>query len=137
MNQADCIFCRLAGEAPVIENDHFYGRSDKYPVTQGHLLIIPKRHAETLFDLTDTERGALFELIEAGKNLLTEQYSPQGFNFGVNQGAAAGQTIAHLHIHIIPRYTGDMTDPEGGVRGVIPEKQKYRIEHSRGWGQTR
>ncbi len=126
MNEKDCIFCKLAMEAHEIENEFFFGRFDKYPVSEGHLLIIPKRHAETLFDLTEPERTALFELVEQGKDLLTDKYHPDGFNFGVNQGAAAGQTIPHLHLHIIPRYRGDMKDPEGGVRGVIPEKQKYR-----------
>lgn len=121
-----CVFCDMPGSAYVIENDYFYGLFDKYPVTKGHLLIIPKRHAETLFELSEAERKALFEIIEEGKAHLEKKFSPAGFNFGVNQGLAAGQTILHLHLHIIPRYDGDMEDPEGGVRGVIPEKQKYR-----------
>lgn len=126
MKQADCIFCQLAEEHHTIENESFYGQFDKYPVTEGHLLIIPKRHVETLFDLTETERVALYAMIEKGRAMLQETYEPDGFNFGVNQGTAAGQTIPHLHLHLIPRYQGDMEDPEGGVRGVIPEKQKYR-----------
>ena len=81
---------------------------------------------ETLFELTEEERKVLFDFVESGKALLEMRFSPVGFNFGVNQGIAAGQTIPHLHLHIIPRYAGDMADPEGGVRGVIPEKQKYR-----------
>lgn len=126
MNLKDCIFCQLAGEKPVIENKHFYGIFDKYPVSPGHLLIIPKRHAETLFALEQVERAVLFGFIEQAQDLLIKQFSPSGFNFGVNQGISAGQTISHLHIHLIPRYAGDMADPEGGIRGVIPEKQKYR-----------
>ncbi len=126
MKKDDCIFCRLAEATHPIENESFYGLFDKFPVTQGHLLIIPKRHAETLFELTDSERTALLTLVEQGRELLQETYAPDGFNFGVNEGTAAGQTIPHLHFHIIPRYQGDMEDPEGGVRGVIPEKQKYR-----------
>lgn len=128
MKETDCIFCELAAlpDEIEIENEFFYGKFDKYPVAEGHLLIIPKRHVETLFDLDEAERTSLFSLVEASKDLLVEKYHPDGFNYGVNQGAAAGQTIAHLHLHIIPRYSGDMADPEGGVRGVIPEKQKYR-----------
>lgn len=126
MNQMECIFCKLANESNLIENESFYGCYDKSPVTEGHLLIIPKRHVETLFDLTETERSALYSLIEQGNKLLTELFRPDGFNFGINQGETAGQTIPHLHLHVIPRYAGDMADPEGGVRGVIPEKQKYR-----------
>lgn len=123
---SNCVFCEMPVSAYVIENNYFYGLFDKYPVTEGHLLIIPKRHAETLFELTEDERKALFEIMEDGKALLEKKFEPAGFNFGVNQGLAAGQTIPHLHLHIIPRYAGDMEDPEGGVRGVIPEKQKYR-----------
>ncbi len=123
---SDCVFCEMPVSAYVIGNNYFYGLFDKYPVTEGHLLIIPKRHAETLFELTEDERRALFEIMEDGKALLEKKFNPAGFNFGINQGLTAGQTIPHLHLHIIPRYVGDMEDPEGGVRGVIPEKQKYR-----------
>lgn len=126
MKKHDCLFCELAQGPHEIENEFFYGRFDKYPVSPGHLLIIPKEHTETLFDLSEAARTALFQLMEQCKNLLEEKYHPDGFNFGVNQGTAAGQTIPHLHLHIIPRYLGDQADPEGGVRGVIPEKQKYR-----------
>ncbi|MFZ2259059.1 MAG: HIT family protein [Clostridiaceae bacterium] len=126
MKSDECIFCKLSTGPHVMENDFFYGNFDKYPVTEGHLLVIPKRHIETLFELTAAERTALLELIEQSKDFLQKTYHPDGFNFGVNQGEAAGQTIPHLHLHIIPRYFGDLKDPEGGVRGVIPEKQKYR-----------
>lgn len=128
MSIPDCLFCQLEEEEHLIENGSFYGCFDKYPVTKGHLLIIPRRHVESLFDLTDAERMALFALVEAGRDFLTETHAPDGFNFGINQGKAAGQTVPHLHLHIIPRYQGDMEDPEGGVRGVIPGKQKYRSE---------
>ena len=126
MKETSCLFCQLAQDHPVQENEYFYARFDKYPVTPGHLLVIPKRHVETLFELSEVERSTLFPFIEECKNLLEEQFSPTGFNFGVNQGQAAGQTIPHLHIHLIPRYPGDLPDPEGGVRGVIPGKRKYR-----------
>lgn len=121
-----CVFCEIIKENYVLENDFFYAIFDKYPVTEGHLLVIPKRHVETLFELNESERAELLDFVEQGKKKLDQQFSPVGFNFGVNQGESAGQTIPHLHLHIIPRYKGDMEDPEGGVRGVIPEKQKYR-----------
>jgi diadenosine tetraphosphate (Ap4A) HIT family hydrolase len=123
-----CVFCEIIKENYVLENDFFYAIFDKYPVTEGHLLVIPKRHVETLFELNESERAELLAFVEQGKKKLDQQFSPVGFNFGVNQGESAGQTIPHLHLHIIPRYKGDMEDPEGGVRGVIPEKQKYRQE---------
>jgi diadenosine tetraphosphate (Ap4A) HIT family hydrolase len=121
-----CVFCEIIKENYVLENDFFYAIFDKYPVTEGHLLVIPKRHVETLFELNESERAELLAFVEQGKKKLDQQFSPVGFNFGVNQGESAGQTIPHLHLHIIPRYKGDMEDPEGGVRGVIPEKQKYK-----------
>ncbi len=126
MKKNGCIFCELSEGPQEIENKFFYGKFDSYPVSPGHLLIIPKRHVETMFDLTEEERTALCNLVAEGKEMLEDKYHPDGFNFGVNQGVAAGQTIPHLHLHIIPRYTGDMAAPEGGVRGVIPEKRKYR-----------
>ena len=94
------------------------------------MLIIPKKHAENLFELTQEELSVLFEIIKEAKEYLEKEYKPDGFNIGVNQGEAGGQTIFHLHIHIIPRYKGDMEEPEGGVRGVIPEKRKYRTSNT-------
>lgn len=118
-----CPFCNIT--APVLANDHCLAFFDTSPVTKGHLLIIPKHHQVTYFDLSAVEKEALAALIEAGKRYLDEHYQPDGYNIGTNCGAAAGQTIFHCHIHLIPRYTGDMEDPRGGVRGVIPEKRRY------------
>jgi diadenosine tetraphosphate (Ap4A) HIT family hydrolase len=118
-----CPFCD-ASEA-VLSNPLALARFDRYPVNPGHLLVHTRRHVATYFEATQAERAALFELIDAAKALLDERFQPAGYNIGINVGAAAGQTIAHLHVHLIPRYPGDVADPRGGVRGVIPDKQKY------------
>ncbi|WP_338151819.1 HIT family protein [Methanoculleus sediminis] len=91
----------------------------------GHLLIIPFRHVADFFDATDTEQIALLALLREAKDLLDGRYHPDGYNVGVNVGEAAGQTVMHLHVHVIPRYAGDVEDPRGGVRGAIPEKRVY------------
>jgi len=117
-----CMFCD--GDA-YIENELAYARFDRYPVSEGHVLVIPKKHRKNWFDLTEEEQYAIVKLISQLKDLLDKKYLPDGYNIGINCGAAAGQTIAHAHVHIIPRYQGDMKDPRGGVRGVIPEQQKY------------
>jgi diadenosine tetraphosphate (Ap4A) HIT family hydrolase len=118
-----CPFC--TPDDKVIANDLVYARYDLYPVNEGHLLIIPDRHFSDFFQATQEEQNAIFELIDQGKSLLDKERSPDGYNIGINVGIAAGQTVMHLHVHLIPRYIGDMSDPRGGVRGVIPEKQSY------------
>ena len=121
----ECPFCSPAAADKILENESAYARYDKYPVSPGHLLIVPHRHFENYFDRTDAEHRSLWELVDAAKATLEKNYSPDGFNIGINVGAAAGQTVPHLHIHLIPRFKNDMPDPRGGVRGVIPERQKY------------
>jgi len=118
-----CPFCDSSDA--VISNDLAYARYDKYPVNDGHLLIIPYRHVSDYFDLTPDEKTAIFDLLEQAKQLLDNERKPGGYNIGLNIGETAGQTVWHVHIHLIPRFKGDMEDPTGGVRGVIPEKQKY------------
>ena len=108
------------------ENDLAYTVHDGYPVTELHALIIPKKHAESYFDLTDLERDACYQLMEQFKEVIeTEDPAVTGFNIGINNGESAGQTIFHCHIHLIPRRDGDTDNPRGGVRGVIPSKQSY------------
>ena len=119
----NCIFCET--KEYVLENELSYAIYDKYPVGKGHMLCIPKRHVKDFFDITKEEREAIFELIDEGKRLLDEKYSPDSYNVGINCGEYAGQTVMHVHVHLIPRYIGDMKDPRGGVRGVIPDKMKY------------
>ena len=99
---------------------------DDYPVTQLHTLVIPKRHAKTFFDLFEPERRAINQLLdELRKEMMKKDVSVSGFNIGINSGDTAGQTIAHAHVHLIPRRQGDVQDPRGGVRGVIPGKAIY------------
>ena len=98
---------------------------DGYPVSKGHTLIIPKRHVASYFDLTTHEQRALWLVANHCKELLQKRFNPDGFNVGINVGESAGQSVFHVHIHIIPRYKGDVENPKGGVRGVIPGKMKY------------
>ena len=98
---------------------------DSYPVSPGHSLVIPKRHVGSFFDTTDSERTAVLALLDLAKSRIEQVHNPDGYNIGINDGAAAGQTIAHLHVHVIPRYAGDRPDSRGGVRWVIPEKAEY------------
>lgn len=119
----DCPFC--AAGAVELSNALAWARFDLNPVTTGHLLVLTRRHVAGYFDSTAQERAALLELLDAGKAMLEERYRPDGYNIGINVGAAAGQTIAHLHVHLIPRYAGDVANPRGGVRGVIPARQNY------------
>jgi Diadenosine tetraphosphate (Ap4A) hydrolase and other HIT family hydrolases len=111
--------------AIILANDLAYARYDLYPVSPGHLLLIPFRHVASYFEATEAEQAALLSLVHDARRLLDERYAPDGYNIGVNIGAAAGQSIMHLHLHVIPRYAGDMEDPKGGVRGVIPGKRGY------------
>ncbi|KOF57582.1 MULTISPECIES: HIT family protein [Clostridium] len=114
----ECIFCNYDNENYIAENKYAFAILDKYPVNEGHTLIIAKRHFESLFEATPDEAKAIFSLIHEVKEILDVQYSPQGYNIGVNDGYAAGQTIRHLHVHVIPRYKGDVENPRGGIRNL-------------------
>ncbi|PCH58861.1 MAG: HIT family protein [Burkholderiaceae bacterium] len=118
-----CPFCNL--EESVIKNGLAYVRFDMYPVSNGHMLIVPFRHVSDFFDLSMDERNAIFLLVDEVKILLDEKHNPDGYNIGTNVGEFAGQTVWHAHLHVIPRYKGDMEDPRGGVRWIIPDKAKY------------
>ena len=98
---------------------------DQFPVSNGHLLIIPYEHTENWFTASDSVRADMMQALQLMKELLDIEFSPDGYNIGMNCGVAAGQTIMHLHLHLIPRYIGDIEDAKGGIRGVIPSKQKY------------
>lgn len=120
-----CPFCNLPAERIVGSNDEAVVILDAYPISPGHSLIIPKRHVESFFDLKDSEQAEMLRLLQSAKEGLDQELSPAGYNVGINDGAAAGQTIPHLHIHLVPRYTNDRADPRGGVRWIIPEKADY------------
>jgi len=109
----------------LLRGEYFFIAEDSYPVSVGHCLIISNEVRETYFDLSSDEKINLAEMIDRAKEIIETKYSPDGYNIGMNCGASAGQTVMHFHCHVIPRYEGDMNDPRGGVRGVIPDKQKY------------
>ncbi len=123
----DCLFCKGKEdkEKIVLENEYAFVMFDEFPVNKGHMLFMTKRHVKDFFGTTTEEKNAIFELIEKAKEILDKKYSPDGYNIGMNCGEAAGQSVMHVHIHLIPRYVGDVKNPRGGVRGIIPEKQNY------------
>lgn len=123
----DCIFCHLENHHVVEENELATAILDGFPVTEGHVLIVPRRHFSDLFEITPDEWLAVMQLmLRVRTHISIADPEVSGFNIGVNAGASAGQTIGHCHIHLIPRRDGDVDDPTGGVRGVIPQKQNYR-----------
>ena len=119
-----CIFCHL-DRSILAETGLSFAFLDSFPVSNGHALVIPKRHAVTIWEMTTEEYADAFNLVAQVKDLLQKKFDPQGFNVGVNCGEAAGQTIFHAHVHIIPRYRGDVANPRGGVRNIIPGKGNY------------
>jgi diadenosine tetraphosphate (Ap4A) HIT family hydrolase len=119
-----CPFCMERRDI-LFENRSFYAIVDKFPVTNGHTLVISKRHAASFRDLYEEEKKDLLAAATEVTGLLLIKYKPDGFNYGINDGAIAGQTIFHLHLHIIPRYKGDVPNPRGGVRWIIPGKAEY------------
>jgi ATP adenylyltransferase len=124
--QPDCIFCNLPADRVIGSNALAVAIRDNHPVTQLHTLVIPKRHAKTFFDLFEPERRAINRLLDGLRiDVMKKDVSVSGFNIGINSGDTAGQTIGHAHVHLIPRRQGDVQDPRGGVRGVIPGKALY------------
>lgn len=124
----NCFFCDIRNPEKheiLAENESSYARVDHFPVSPGHAEIVPKRHVISPFDLEQKEILEMFDLLKQTKQSLDKKYHPQGYNIGINEGAAAGQTIPHLHIHIIPRYEGDVPNPRGGIRNIIPGKGDY------------
>ena len=121
----ECPFCSLPEERVVLDLGAVRIIFDGYPVSAGHALIIPRRHVATWQELNEAERAAITRAISAVQDLIREQQAPDAFNIGINDGAAAGQTVPHLHVHVIPRYDGDVADPRGGVRWVIADKADY------------
>lgn len=114
----DCPFCNLK-EDILFENEFALAFFDSFPVSKGHCLVIPKRHVETYFDLSDEEMSAIFEISQKVKQYLDDKYRPDGYNVGFNVLEAGGQSVMHAHMHIIPRYKGDADNPRGGIRKVI------------------
>ena len=122
-----CLFCNIKESGCAHQNDLAYTSYDSYPVSEHHCLIIPKRHVRDYFELSKDELIACDELIKIAKNeILTKDQSVKGFNLGTNIGKVSGQSILHCHFHLIPRREGDVENPQGGVRSVIPNKQHYK-----------
>jgi diadenosine tetraphosphate (Ap4A) HIT family hydrolase len=120
-----CPFCTLPPERIIDSNDLALVIRDGYPVSPGHTLVIPKRHIGSWFEITQAEQQALLNLLAKATVVLETEFKPDDYNIGINDGPTAGQTVPHLHMHLIPRYEGDQEDPRGGVRWIIPEKAKY------------
>lgn len=123
--QPACPFCNLGNSRIIQANTHVIAIYDGYPVSPGHCLIIPKRHIASFFEATREEQTAILDLLAEMRAVLQKENNPDGFNIGINDGSAAGQTVMHLHIHLIPRYAGDVPDPRGGVRWIFPDKAAY------------
>ena len=121
-----CPFCAPAPERMFHQDDPaIICLWDAFPVAEGHALVATRRHVATWFEASRGEQASLVEGVEIARQAILRRHQPDGFNIGINVGAAAGQTVPHLHVHVIPRYRGDVPDPRGGVRGVIPAKGNY------------
>lgn len=118
-------FGEIDKESIILESDSFIAFLDRFPITKGHTLVVPKQVVSSIYDLQPSEQLDLWDAVKETRSMLLEAYKPDGFNIGVNDGEAAGQTIAHAHIHIIPRYKNDQPDPRGGIRWIFPDKAKY------------
>jgi diadenosine tetraphosphate (Ap4A) HIT family hydrolase len=129
MSDSHCPFCKPAAERIVRAFDAVLVLRDGFPISPGHTLIVPRRHVASFFGLEAGEQAAMLDALTWAKAELERQHHPDAFNVGLNDGPAAGQTVPHCHIHLIPRYRGDVADPRGGVRWIIPDKAKY-------WGDS-
>ena len=123
-----CPFCAPPAHRVAFETEGTRALWDAFPVSPGHLLVIPKRHVATWYDAEPEERNELTNALDRARDVIQERHQPDGFNIGINVGPAAGQTVFHLHVHVIPRYKGDVPDPRGGVRHVIPGRGNYLIQ---------
>ncbi len=122
MTGGDCPFCYPEPERVAFEDRWVRAVWDAFPVNPGHLLLTPRRHVPTWFEASEPERAALVAAVDRAREAITKLHAPDGFNIGINVGQAAGQTVFHLHVHVIPRYNGDVPDPRGGVRHVVPAR---------------
>ncbi len=128
MTRTACVFCDLDEDRVLFADDIVYVIRDAYPVSNGHTLAITRRHVGTWWEATEAEQRALLAALEHAREGLDDALAPDGYNIGINAGTAAGQTVMHLHVHLIPRFEGDTEDPRGGVRHCIPGKGYYQAE---------
>ena len=125
MNSPACPFCDLPNERVFLETETTRVFLDAFPITEGHTLVIPRRHVASIFELPPEELAALWSQVAFVRKVIAKKYCAHAFNIGVNDGSAAGQTVLHAHIHVIPRRNGDSPDPRGGIRWIMPSKAKY------------
>lgn len=128
MEKNYCLFCDKDNPEKhkiFLENELFYARWDNFPVSEGHAEVVPKKHVVSFFELNKKELLQFYELVKEVKKIIEQKYHPDGYNLGNNEGEAAGRTIHHFHFHIIPRYKGDVLNPRGGIRNIIPGKGDY------------
>ena len=118
-------FYPLEPERIILEGENCIAFYDRYPVNEGHSLVIPCKPVVSLYELEENIQAELWDMVRQVRTILKEKFNPDGFNIGINDGASAGQTMPHTHIHLIPRYKGDIADPRGGIRWIIPKKAKY------------
>lgn len=121
----ECPFCLPEPERVRLESEVGLALRDLFPATEGHTLVVPRRHVESIYDLDVEEEVALWQLIRRTRRMLAEEHHPDGFTIGVNEGIAAGQSVPHAHVHVIPRRLGDVPDPTGGIRAIFPLKARY------------
>jgi len=125
MSEQDCLFCEYSDPSKntiIDQTDLAYARWDNFPASNGHAEIVPKRHVESYFDLSDQELLSMYGLAKVAKDIIDERFHPDAYTLGVNDGEAAGRTVHHLHFHLIPRHIGDVPEPRGGIKHVLPEK---------------
>jgi diadenosine tetraphosphate (Ap4A) HIT family hydrolase len=120
-----CPFCAIDGLSILAQSAVAVAIRDRYPLTSGHTLVVPRVHVASIFELAPAEHCELWQLVDHVRSILADAYSPAGFTIGMNDGLAAGQTVSHAHVHVIPRYEGDVPDPRGGIRWVIPQRAAY------------
>ena len=131
MDSKPCPFCALPEDRIVDQNDLAVVIRDGFPVSPGHTLVIPKRHVGSFFELDQDEVLSMLALLKTAKVVIHEELKPDSYNIGINDGPQAGQTVPHVHMHLIPRYRGDVSDPRGGVRWLIPTKADYWTDRER------
>ena len=128
MNIKPCLFCDKDNpevNTIIAQNEFAYARWDNFPASPGHAEVVPIRHVESFFDLTSAELNAIYDLAKVAKQIIDDKYQPDAFNVGVNDGEAAGRTVHHVYVHLLPRYAGDVPNPRGGIRHIIPGKGSY------------
>src|SRR5262245_25462799 len=131
MDQSPCPFCNIKSSRIWAENSLALAFYDGFPVAEGHTLVIPKRHVQSVFGLNEAEQHSVWLLVAEVRKWLAAKYETADFNVGINDGPLAGQTVLHAHVHVIPRRAGDVQDPRGGVRWVLPSKAAYWVEEQR------